>query len=135
MSSVDIAESVEGTVIRQVGATRQVQVNLLGSEVFQEGVDVFQLAIDFKNALWKDDPDAVGGLLDSIDEAIRHVSELLGVVGTRAEGLENQDLRLQSDQIALEAFLSDVENADLTSAVVRLQGYQLFHGLRTSEAL
>ncbi len=125
VSSVEIAESVEGAIVRQIGPDRQTQVNLLGSDVFRDGVDIFQLAIDLKNALGKDDGEAVGALLDSVDEAIRHVSALLGAVGARAESLENQDLRLQSDRIALEAFLSDVENADLTSAVVRLQSEQL----------
>ncbi len=125
ISSVEAAGSAEGSIVRQIGKDRLAEVNLLGTDVFQGTTDVFQMAIDLKNALRKDDADAVGGLLDSIDEAIRHVSEMVGVVGGRSENLENQDLRLQSDQVALEAFLSDVESADLASAVVRLQSEQL----------
>ena len=124
-SSVDVESSIEGSIVRRIGPDRLTEVNLLGTEVFQGSVDVFQLAIDLKNALWKDDAEAVRGLLDSIGEGIGYVTELLGIVGARAERLENQDLQLQSDRIALEAFLSDVENVDLTSAAVRIQAEEM----------
>ncbi len=124
-SSVGVADSIEGSIVRRIGSDRLTEVNLLGTEVFQGSVDLFQLTIDLKNALWKDDAEAVRGLLDSVGEGISHVTELLGIVGARAERLENQDLQLQSDRIALEGFLSDVENVDLTSAVVRMQAEEM----------
>jgi flagellin-like hook-associated protein FlgL len=121
MSSVEPADSVEGDIVRKVGWDQTVTVNLLATEVFQGNVDVFQVGIDLKNALWKDDVEAVGDLLDRLDGAITQITDLLGVVGMRAQSLEGNQLRLEGDEVTLEGFISGIEDADLASAVVRLQ--------------
>jgi len=133
-SSVTVADSIEGSIVRRIGPESTVAVNLLATEVFQDGADVFQLAIDLKNALYRDDAGAVNGLLDSVDQAIQHVGELLGVVGSRAQRLENALGSLQSHQIALEAFISGIEDVDLPSAVVRLQSEQVAYETALSVA-
>jgi flagellar hook-associated protein 3 FlgL len=124
-SSVEAAEDIEGSIVRQIDRDRRMTVNFLGTDVFQGDVDVFQLGIDLKNALWRDDPEAVRGLLDTIDSAITQITEKLGLAGTRAQNLEHQQLWLESDEVTLHSFISDIESADLAEAVVRLQSEQM----------
>lgn len=125
VSSVEAASVTGGEIVRQVADGSRVTVNLLGTDVFQGTVDLFQLGIDLKNALWKDDADAVRSLLDTIDGAIDQVAELLGVVGTRTQRLEGHQQRLGIEEIALEEFISEIEHVDLAAAVVQLQAEQL----------
>jgi flagellar hook-associated protein 3 len=124
-SSVTTAGTIQGAIVRQVDADRTETVNVLGTDVFQGEVDLFELAIDLKNALWKDDGEAVRSLLPTISEAIDQTTALLGVVGSRANGLESQHAKLESDEIALAAFICEIEGADIVSAVVHLQAEQL----------
>ncbi len=121
VSSVTAISGIEGDIVRQIDSDRTLTVNLKAPEVFQSGTDVFQLAIDLKNALWKDDPDAVRTVMDNIDTAIDHMSEQLGLIGTRAETLDRNQALLDNNQISLKQFLSEVEDSDLTEAVLQLQ--------------
>ncbi len=123
-SSVTPIADLGGDVVRQIDSDRTIQVNLLGTDLFQGSVDVFQLTIDLKNALWKNDSDAVRGLLDSIDQAIDHTTEQLGVIGTRAASLQRNNQMLASTEIGLEEYLSLVEHTDLAEAVIQLQTEQ-----------
>lgn len=123
-SSVRLAESIEGLHVRQIDKDWTLAVNLLAQDVFQGGIDLFETGISLRDALWKDDADAVGNLLASIDGAIEQVTELLGVVGTRAQSMESHSARLEGDGITLEAFISEIESTDLTVAVLQLQTEQ-----------
>ncbi|MBN1826838.1 MAG: flagellar hook-associated protein FlgL [Candidatus Eisenbacteria bacterium] len=124
-SSFSLADDIEGEIVRQVARDRTVNVNLVAPEVFQADVDLFEMVVGLKNQLWKDDAVGVQGLLDSIDTAIDHVTEVLGVVGTRSVSLENQQISLESNAINLESMIADLDGVDLAEAVVRLQAEQM----------
>jgi flagellar hook-associated protein 3 FlgL len=124
VSTVTLDPAVQGDVLRQVDPNRTAQVNMLASDVFTGAVDVFQLAIDLKNALWKDDGAAADALIDSLDAAIDDLTESLGTIGAKTVSLENHQSRLENEELDLVNFISEIEGADMPAAVVRLQAEQ-----------
>ena len=122
--SVTAISNLQGDIVRQIDSDRTVPVNLRAPDVFQDDIDLFQMAIDLKNALWKDDANAVRAMMDDIDTAIEHVTEQLGVIGTRADTLQRNQLLLDTHEISLREFLSEIEDSDLTESVIQLETEQ-----------
>lgn len=124
ISSVRATGPLVGEVVRQIGRDRHTTVNLTGPQVFGSNGELFQIAIDIKNALWKDDPAAVRALGTQLDAALGDVNGVLGLVGSRAATLQSEQQLLEADAMALEEYLSDVRDADLASVMMRLQAEQ-----------
>ncbi|MFH1278946.1 MAG: flagellar hook-associated protein FlgL [Candidatus Eisenbacteria bacterium] len=125
VSSVEVAVPMTGDMLRRMGDDRQIKVNMLGSEVFTDGVDLFQLAIDLKNALWKNDGEAVRALMDKVDGALDGATQKLGIIGTRAESLESRVSELESTDLFLESLIGGIEGADLPEVLIQLQGEEM----------
>lgn len=125
VSSVETAVPMTGAMLRRVDDDRRVTVNMLGSEVFTDTADVFQLAIDLKNALWKDDGEAVRALLDRVAAAMDHTTQMLGLAGNRAQTLESQQAELESRDLYLEGLIGAIEGTDIAEVVVQLQGEEM----------
>jgi flagellar hook-associated protein 3 FlgL len=124
VSSVHATGTLSGDIVRQIGTDRSTVVNLTGPQVFAAGGDLFQLAIDLKNALWKNDAAQVRALGTQLEQAMAHVSGVLGLVGSRTAELESQQKMLESDATALETYLADVRDADLAQVMMRLTAEQ-----------
>src|SRR6185295_12305180 len=105
-SSVTQQAGDDGDVVRRIGRNRLEAVNLSGGDVFGAGGELFQLAIDLKNALYKNDPDRVNALLGDIDAASERIGGLLGTLGARTQTFESQQSLLESNALSLEAHLS-----------------------------
>lgn len=124
ISSVRATGPLGGDMVRQIGRDRSTVINLTGPQVFAAGGDLFQLAIDIKNALWKDDPATVRSLGVEVGTALDHMGGVLGLVGSRAATLESEQKLLESDATALEEYLSNVRDANLAEVMMRLQAEQ-----------
>lgn len=123
-SSVHATGPLGGDIVRQIGRDRTTVANLTGPPLFAAGGDLFQLAIDLKNALWKNDPAQVRALGTQIEQAMTHVAGVLGLVGSRSAELDSVQKLLEADSTSLEIYLSDVRDADLASVMMRLQAEQ-----------
>lgn len=119
-SGVGATVSLDGEIRRQIGDTRTERVNLAGREVFGAGGEVFQVAIDLKNALWKGDSVAARALIARIDDALAQVTGQLGALGARTAAFETQRTILDRDAVALDTRLSELRDVDVPEAVMRL---------------
>ena len=124
ISSITLNSDVEGDIVRQIDSDRSATVNMLAPDVFQGDEDLFQLVVDLKNLLWRNDGDGVQAFLDNVDNAIDYVTEQLGVVGIRTNSMENQQVMLESESIDIVSFMGEIEGVDMAEAVVRLQAEQ-----------
>ncbi len=123
-SSVTSPVAIQGDIVRHIDGDRTLTVNFTAPEVFENGVNMFQLGIGLKNALWKGDVDGVRALLDSIDQALVQATQVTGILGARMQALQTQESALASDEIMLRQFISDVEDVDIAEAAIRLQAEQ-----------
>lgn len=92
-----------------VGPDRWIQAGFDGSEVFQGGVDVFQVLDDLATAMAADDPDAVQNLLDDAEAAVGQVVESRQRLGYLTDQVE--------DALAVAENANEVFNERLDQAI------------------
>ena len=123
-NTVTAAAPIAGDIVRQLGPERTEAVNMTGPQVFADGGNVFQIAIDLKNALRRGDMPRTRQLLQSIDDASAHVAAQTGLMGARSAAFESQRIMLETDELALKAHLSQVQDADLPDVMLKLTAQQ-----------
>ncbi|MEM8902488.1 MAG: flagellin [Actinomycetota bacterium] len=112
-----------GAVIRRVADGENVQVNVTGDEVFgfNAGQDVFSVLDDLEADLLGGDQAAVAGRLGDLDDRLDGLLSGLAQLGAAGGRIEAAQLRNEEQQGVLLTRLTEVEDVDLTEAVMELQ--------------
>jgi len=111
----------DGEIIREIGLENRIRINILGEDLLMsaETGDLFDVLIDFRDALRSGDTDAIGDTIDRLDNAHDQVlvqRTFLGALGQRV---------LQARNIAQEITidytddLSRVQDVDYAEAVMQ----------------
>jgi flagellar hook-associated protein 3 FlgL len=103
----------------EVGAGRYVTANHDASEVFGASGALAALS-ELRTALQTHDRGAMSTSLDSLDAAFGSVQSLLGETGARANQLQVTTANLDSLDVTLRTFKSDLEEVDLEQAITEL---------------
>jgi flagellar hook-associated protein 3 FlgL len=116
-----------GQVRRRVADGVQVRVDVPAT-VFGTGDDQVFAVLDSVITGLRTDPTTLSGDLDRLDSTLRSVSTELAAVGTRYSQLVSASDAIETQSIALNSRLSEIEDVDLARAVIDLQtqnvGYQ-----------
>lgn len=112
-----------GQVERRVGDAEVVAVNVTAADAFgfTAGSDVFTILDDLETALLAGDTPAVDAAIDAVDGGLDRVLAALTALGTAANRIESAQFRNAGDVVELTARLSEVEDVDLSEAVMELQ--------------
>jgi flagellar hook-associated protein 3 FlgL len=113
-----------GEISREVAQGVRERVNQGGEEILNSSVDVFSLLVRAKNALFRNDSNAVRGCFDEVDSALDQVTSSLGKIGATIKGFNLASGRLESETVNLKALVSGIEDADLAEVMVNLQAEQ-----------
>ncbi|MEA3297474.1 MAG: flagellin, partial [candidate division Zixibacteria bacterium] len=73
-----------------------------------------------RNALHNNDPEAIGMLLENMDDAIKHLLSVRATVGSCSFSLETTAARLENQKLIFTKLLSEVEDADITKVLTEL---------------
>jgi flagellar hook-associated protein 3 FlgL len=126
-------DSQDGRVVVKLSETEELQVSVLGRDVFmggQEGgeADVFATLVELRDSLLANDPVATGESLGRIDATISAVNGTRAALGTRMQRVDVVESQLFSRQELLTDNISEEEDADLAEAMMRVNleqvGYQ-----------
>ncbi|MCR4438124.1 MAG: flagellar hook-associated protein FlgL [bacterium] len=127
---------ITGEVKRQIGDGAIVTVNVRGPEAYAGDVDVFAVILQLKNALVRNDHDAMRQGLEGLDLTLDQVLAAQAWVGLQYDHLSMMHDRLSNEAILLQRLLSQVADTDVAEAVVRLQeqrvSYQAALGVTAS---
>ncbi|MEM9609618.1 MAG: flagellin [Actinomycetota bacterium] len=112
-----------GAVIRRVADGENVQVNVTGDEIFgfNAGRDVFTVMDDLEADLRAGDQAAVTGRIGELDDRLDGVLSGLAELGAAGSRLEAAAQRNEEQRGVLNTRLAEVEDVDLTEAVMELQ--------------
>lgn len=112
-----------GAVIRRVSDGENVRVNVVGDDVFgfAAGRDVFSVLDDLEADLLAGDQPAITGRLGEIDDRLDGILAGLAELGAAGSRLEAADQRNEEQMGVLNTRLTEVEDVDLTEAVMELQ--------------
>lgn len=112
-----------GTVMRRVATDQVVQVNLDASELlgFSVGRSLFDVLDDIVlDARAGDVPSLGNTRLTELETVRQSVSNGLGLVGTRTSRVESAMADLSIEQVALTHEVSDLEDADIVEASIKV---------------
>jgi flagellar hook-associated protein 3 FlgL len=126
--------STDGAIKREVAPGVWEQINVGGQEVLTKGVDLFNLMVNIKNALAKNDGTAVNKTVDQITAALDQVSTATAKLGVARQGFDLASARMDTQNTNLEALKSTLEDADLAEVAVRLQAEQIAYQSALSAA-
>ena len=112
-----------GAVVRRVGDGENVQVNVTGDEIFgfNDGQDLFTVLDDLTADLATGDQAAIAGRIGDIDDRLDGLLNGLAQLGAAGGRIEAAQLRNEEQKGVLNTRLSEVEDVDLTEAVMELQ--------------
>lgn len=115
-------DGIDGAIMRQVESGEQVQINISGGDLFlPNGAagddDIFNMLISLRDALNSGDVDAVGEMIDEVDDVMGNVSDMTTLIGSRVNRLENLEASLSAKEITLTSQLSDKEDIDIAEAM------------------
>ncbi|MBN1517209.1 flagellar hook-associated protein FlgL [Candidatus Sumerlaeota bacterium] len=107
-----------------------VPMNFTGDAVFQGaglsgGEDIFALLNEAVEALRDGDVIAIDALLDRFDQGISQSGTFLATVGTRQGAVDSASSRLTNVKLGFKTLKSDLEDADITDAIVEYNQAQL----------
>ncbi|MDX1763398.1 MAG: flagellar hook-associated protein FlgL [bacterium] len=115
--------------VAQVAVDEQtkVETGLPGDTVFGAvgGIDIFQALDDLETALRSGDFAGVQAGVDALADGEAQVDEVRAMNGFRAQRLEDASLRLSKLEVDTKDRLSEVEEADLTEAIMALSRQEL----------
>lgn len=111
-------------MLREVGDGIHVQVNTSGQDLFEGAQNVFTSLIRLRDALSGNDIDSIRASITDMQVARDKISEVRGVLGSRAERVEVQRSLLERFEVNLTGALSITEDADLSETVLSLQQEQ-----------
>jgi flagellar hook-associated protein 3 FlgL len=126
VSAVDLSvPDTDGVINREIAQGVYRAVNIGGQEILASGTDVFDLLLNVKTALFRNEGDSVNQALDDIDLAVTQVASALGKVGTQRNAFDLARAKLESQMVNHQAVISNLEDADLAEVMVRFQTEQM----------
>lgn len=110
-------------ITRRVGDEDVVQVSLTAESVFgfAAGQDVFTALDQLAASARAGDAQGVSAQIAGVDAALGRVLDGLAQIGAAGNRVEHATTRNQSEQLALRAQMSEIEDVDLSEAVMELQ--------------
>ena len=111
----------QDTFAVQISSSESVQVNQNGAELFQGGVDVFEVIIAVRDALENDDGAELTRLIEDVDAVQEQLGLLHGEVGGRQQRIELADRQLSEVHTQLSALISEEIDTDMSATIMNLQ--------------
>ncbi len=127
ITAVNASATADQSVVRLVGESETIAVNLTADATFGTGgtgIDLFRTLIDLRDRLAANDGDGVRAMVDTIPQGTGQLTTELAVLGARSNRLADLRERLGLDKSQFEAARSRVEDADVTTTILELQEEQ-----------
>jgi flagellar hook-associated protein 3 FlgL len=111
-----------GAITQTVSAATQMQINVPGDQVFTPAIDALIQVRDALNN--NDNKTAAQSGLPAIDAAMNNLLGVQGTLGARTNSLDSLETQLGNEQVALQTQDAQLEDTDMTDAIVKLNAAQ-----------
>jgi len=114
-------EGISGKIYRAVGEGLTMQANITGPEVFGGEPDAFQVLIQTRDLLVRDDGGGIRAFIIKVDILLGRLDSHLADLGTRIERMEATRQLLDRERLNAQGLLDAIEGTDIAQAIVELQ--------------
>jgi flagellar hook-associated protein 3 FlgL len=121
-STVTLTAQASGVpMLRQVGQDKTYDIVIGAVDVFDEDLDVFQTLIDARDALERNDRDAISAAYADVEQIGEQVLQGNERAGSILQRLRRAEEDLADTELTLVTELSTVEETDMAEAILALQ--------------
>ena len=110
-----------GDIVVVMGENIKMKTNINGQDLFEEGDNLFDIAIKLRDALRENDTGSVQDQLGRLQDATEKIINVQSVIGARVNRLDAAEIRAENDNITFSEFLSDTEDIDAAEAIMDYQ--------------
>ncbi|MFW6327878.1 MAG: flagellin [Bacteroidota bacterium] len=100
---------------REIADNYYVDINTTGQELIE--TEAFDNLINFKNALDNGDTDAITKAIDLLDDSSAEIGKRSAAIGSAKIQIVNTENRLNTANVNLKSYLSNLEDADMAEAI------------------
>jgi flagellar hook-associated protein 3 FlgL len=126
ISSIDLlVPDTAGDLNREVAEGVYQKMNAGGEDILRSRVDIPDLLVAVKTALYRNDGVSVSMALDDIETALEQVASVIARAGVRRNGLDLARSRLESEIVNVKSVISQFEDADMAEVMVRFETQQM----------
>jgi flagellar hook-associated protein 3 FlgL len=121
----------------KIGNDSNVAVGKVGSEIFGENWDsnnIFKTLIDLKTALRNNDISGIQTAMGNMDGHMSRINGEIADVGGKSKGMEAKENMIASLKLTYTDRKSNLEDADLSEAMIELNSKQLAYNAALSSA-
>ncbi len=110
-----------GDIKSLVGEKIKIKVNINGEDLFEAGVNLFDVVKDVRDNLRNNATDALRANLGDINNASEKIYNTQAMLGSRLNRINSAQSRAESDIISFTEYLSETEDADSALAIMDYQ--------------
>lgn len=119
-------------ISRKIAENYDVQINVTGQELMD--TDMFKNLLELRNALSNGDETAITDSIDKLDSSSEEVTKLNSSLGSVKMQIENTENRLNTANLNLESYLSNVEDADMIEVITNYESAETAYQAALSAA-
>lgn len=112
---------INGKVTRHISENVSMDINVAGDQVFVNEINIFELLLDLRKKLERDDIDGIKNRMNDIQSAMELVTEYNGEIGAKLNRLSLTTNFLETENVNLKALKSSKEEVDMAEASYKYQ--------------
>jgi len=118
-------DGLSGAISRQIGEDVKIDINVSGEDLFLGSQPLFDLLIDLRNGVERNDISEIKNLAASIQQAKEAVGVLNSETGAKINRLTLAINFLENENTNLQKYKSEYEDLDMTEALTKYQSLNL----------
>ena len=120
-------DGISGKIYRAVGEGLTVQANVTGPEVFGGSPDAFQVLVQARDMLFRNDRDSLKAVLSEVDLILDRIDDRLADLGTRIVRMEATGELLAREKLNAQGLLNAVGGTEIAKAIMELQQQEVVY--------
>lgn len=113
----------DSDMIRRVADNFNVAINAKGTQLIEN--NVFTALIDFRDALVNNDRDQIRASIDDLRDTSEQVLSMMSTLGSLEKQLKTTEQRLETANLNLQSYLSDVQDTDMAEAITQYNAEEM----------
>lgn len=115
------SRGTDGDIMNVIGEKVSIKTNINGKSLFEDGENLFELAINVRDHILAEDIEALREDLGRLSQASEDIYTIQTTIGGRIKRIDSAEARADNDKIYFEEFMNSIEEIDPTEAIMNYQ--------------
>lgn len=125
ISVTENSNGISGDINRQISENLTMKINVSGNEVFTDEINMFNILIDLRKNLERDNLEGIQQAIGDLQTGMDHISGLNGEVGAKMSQIDVTTEFLENEAVFLDDFRATEEEIDIAEAMMKYQAFDV----------